>query len=310
MDWSLCIVCQQDTSESLRCPKNRVNCDPVAVYKTFLQNVEAFRSLDALPIKILFDAEATPELLSNQRASWHHSCHQKFVQSRLDRARDKKRKLDEGAASIRRSKRQSLESKPESCIICASVTSEKMHEYSTKKTELNLRTMAIELDDTDLLGRISGGDCVAIEARYHFSCLTDYRNRYRSSVREKTREIDTDYERAKARAFVELVSYIEGALEDGTYLFKVKDLWYLLQNRLKELGHEFTINKTRLKDFLMSHFEELGIQEQFLDGKSKILVFPEGMQKLIKNAFDEHNYQEEALLLQKWLKFAGGKYLD
>lgn len=131
---------------------------------------------------------------------------------------------------------------------------------------------------------ISGGDCVAIEAKYHFSCLTDYCNRYRS------------------RAFVELVSYIEDALEEGTYLFKVKDLWDLLQNRLKELGHEFTINKTGLKYSLMTHFQDLGIQEQFLDGKSKILVFPEGIQNLIKNAFDEHNYQEEALLFAKVAK--------
>ena len=49
--------------------------------------------------------------------------------------------------------------------------------------------MAMELDDTELLGRISGGDCVAIEAKYHFSCLTDYRNRYRPSVRERNRVI-------------------------------------------------------------------------------------------------------------------------
>ena len=71
---------------------------------------------------------------------------------------------------------------------------------------------------------------------------------------------------------------------------------------MKELGHEFTINKTRLKDSLMTHFQDLGIQEQFLDGKSKLLVFPEGMQKVIKNAFDEHNYQEEALLFAKVAK--------
>ena len=163
-------MCQQDTSEFLRCPKDRINCDPVVVYKTFLQNVETFKRLDALPVKILFNAEATPEHLSNQGASWHHSCHQKFTQSRLNRAREKKRKSNEG---------QLLESKPERCILCTCVTPEKMHEYSTKEADLNLQTMAIELDDTELLGRISGGDCVAIEAKYHFSCLTDYRNRYR-----------------------------------------------------------------------------------------------------------------------------------
>ena len=263
MDWSSCIVCQQDTSELLRCPKNRINCDPV-VYKIFLQNVETFKSIDALPVKILINA----------RASWHHSCHQKFTQSRLNRARKKKRKSNEGAISIKHSKRQSLESKSESCILCTCVTPEKMHEYSTKEADLNLRTMAIELDDTELLGRISGGDCVAIEAKYHFFCLTDYRNRYRSSVREKNRVIDTDYERAKARAFVELVSYIEGALEDGTYLFKVKDLWDLLHSRLKKLGHEFTINKTRLKNSLMTHFQDLGISRAVFRWKVKNACFP------------------------------------
>ena len=74
----------------------------------------------------------TPEHLSNQGTSWHHSCRQKFTQSRPSRAREKKRKSNEGAISIRHSKRQSLESKPESCILCTCVTPEKIHEYSTR----------------------------------------------------------------------------------------------------------------------------------------------------------------------------------
>ena len=49
--------------------------------------------------------------------------------------------------------------------------------------------------------------------------------------------------------------------------------------------------------FLNDSFSEFGYSRA--DEKSKMLVFPEGMQKLIKNAFDEHNYQEEALLFSK-----------
>jgi hypothetical protein len=46
-----------------------------------------------------------------------------------------------------------------------------------------LRRMAIEMQDTSLISRISGGDLVAIEARYHRNCLTAYKNRYRSANR-------------------------------------------------------------------------------------------------------------------------------
>ena len=37
-----------------------------------------------------------------------------------------------------------------------------------------------ELQDTELLARISGGDLVAIETKYHFKCLSAYKSKYRS----------------------------------------------------------------------------------------------------------------------------------
>ncbi len=43
--------------------------------------------------------------------------------------------------------------------------------------------MATEMNDTSLLVKLADGDLVAIEAKYHFACLTKYRNRYRSHVR-------------------------------------------------------------------------------------------------------------------------------
>ena len=39
------------------------------------------------------------------------------------------------------------------------------------------------MQDTSLISRISGGDLVAIEAKYHRSCLTANKNRYRSANR-------------------------------------------------------------------------------------------------------------------------------
>ena len=44
--------------------------------------------------------------------------------------------------------------------------------------------------------------------------------------------------------------------------------------------------------------ESSGIQEQS-DGKNKILIFPEDIKSMLKNAFDVHEYQEEALLFAR-----------
>ena len=65
------------------------------------------------------------------------------------------------------------------------------------------------------------GTFVAIEAKYHFPCVTKYRNRYRSYLREKNKNTDFRYEQAKARAFTELILYIECGIEEGTYLLRL-----------------------------------------------------------------------------------------
>ena len=74
---------------------------------------------------------------------------------------------------------------------------EELHDYSTENAELSLRTMASDMNDHDLLTKLSGGDFVATEAKYHFPCITKYRNRYRSYLREKNKNTDFRYEQAK-----------------------------------------------------------------------------------------------------------------
>ena len=113
--------------------------------------------------------------------------------------------------------------------------------------------------------------------------------------------MDIDYERVKARAFVKVVSYVEAATEGELYMFKVKELRCLYQKRLKEFGYDVEINKSKFKESILNYFESSGIQEQS-DGKNKILIFPEGIKSLLKNAFDVHDYQEEALLFVRVAK--------
>jgi len=48
--------------------------------------------------------------------------------------------------------------------------------------------MAVELNDSQILAKLSVGDMVATEAKYHKSCLNKLFNRYRS-LQKKTARI-------------------------------------------------------------------------------------------------------------------------
>ena len=74
--------------------------------------------------------------------------------------------------------------------------------------------------------------------------------------------------------FAELAMDMEGALEEGIYVFKLAELH-------TTLNVTSSINRTRLKKQLMEHFQEHGMQEES-DGKHVIFVFPEGIHSLLR----------------------------
>ena len=104
--------------------------------------------------------------------------------------------------------------------------------------------MATELEDTVLLAKLEGGDLIALEDKYHLACLTKLRNRHRSLLRENQESSDCQIEenQNKAIVFTELVTYIESAVEDGTFCFKFADLHHLLEKRLKEFGIDTSLS--------------------------------------------------------------------
>ena len=109
-----------------------------------------------------------------------------------------------------------------------------------------IRDMANEMSDSDMLVKMSGGvDLVAIEGKYHRSCLTNYRNRYCAFLRAQsvTSQSSISSKQAKARAFAELVMYIESAIEEGTRAFKLAELHTAYESSLINLS----ANRTRLK---------------------------------------------------------------
>ncbi|KAK3884794.1 hypothetical protein Pcinc_010980 [Petrolisthes cinctipes] len=127
-----------------------------------------------------------------------------------------------------------------------------LHEVSTFDTDKNIRDMITELNDTQLLTRICGGDLMAMEAKYHLSCMVKLRNRHRSLIRKQSQvPDDIDSKMNESRAFVELTRYIEEVVTSGTHLFKLSEIHSFHVTRLEELNINKQVNKTRLKDRLL-----------------------------------------------------------
>ena len=301
IDWKLCIICQKKNSENLRCPvRNQSD-----VYGALLNNVEEFRKLTALPVSINFGTQGTVEVFLEKKASWHRSCHQKFNNSMLKRVQTKRKDSEEGSSSNRPKRRcpsLSISQDSMACIFCEDNSiSEHLHKFCTFNSDKAVKTMAADMNDTDLLVKLADSDLVAIDAMYHFTCLTTFRNRYRSHIRSDTSSassLNTTLKRAKARAFTKVVSYIESGIEDETYIFKLSDLHGVYQICLEDLGVDISINKTRLKNELLEHFKHSAVQEQY-DGKNTLLLFPEGMHEVLENVSD---YKNEALKVAKVIR--------
>lgn len=257
-----------------------------------------------MPVELTIPLEITVRELSEKNAVWHKSCHLKFASTKLCRVQDKvaKRKSTTALQEVRKSKRHSTERNVEidRCVFCDEQGGD-LRQVLTLEVDHDVREMAIEMTDTKIIAKISSGDMVALGSKYHTKCILAYRRKF--NALKKNAENDTarnDAKESQARAFAELISYMESMAENGTYLFTLSDLYSLYCARLDELHVNINVHKTRLKNQIIEFYEG-DIQEQ-TDGKNTVLAFNEGIKRLLKDALANRNYAAEAIALAKAAK--------
>ena len=172
IDWRLCVICQQTTSEHVKCPLNAPGSgDKSVTCESFLNRANAFRELKQLPVPL---AEGiTVNDLTMNKGVWHKSCHFKFSQDRLERAKRKRLINGDEHAGIK-TRPQRLSPEKNVCIFCGD-ESGLLHEFRTLEADSRVRSMATDLQDTALLAKIEGGDLIALDEKYHLACLTQLR---------------------------------------------------------------------------------------------------------------------------------------
>ncbi|ELU07992.1 hypothetical protein CAPTEDRAFT_216620 [Capitella teleta] len=144
------------------------------------------------------------------------------------------------------------------CFFCDKPASkkEKLSKALTKEVDLKVREAAESVGDSNLLNKLSAGDMVSIEAKYHPKCQVTLYNHARSAHARSadTQNHASEYEQMHGIAFAELVSYLEDAIQDNsTTVFKLTDLSKFYLARMGHMGQkqDTEFHSTRLKERLL-----------------------------------------------------------
>ena len=175
--------------------------------------------------------------------------------------------------------------KKDTCFFCDEQDSndDTLHEASTFELDAHVRKYALQLGDKPLLAKLSAGDLIAQEAKYHTKCLVSLYNKVRDAD-AKTAEPDPD-RMNHAVALAELVTYIEEARTDALVapVFVLADLAALYTTRMEQLGTIMTerVHSTKLKNRILRYFPDL---EEHKQGRDVLLAFNQDLGSALQKA--------------------------
>ncbi|CAB3979532.1 Hypothetical predicted protein [Paramuricea clavata] len=275
MDWKLCIICQRSTKEALQCPARSKRKDAGAGYFSFIRSALGYRAEIGIEVtQIDIESPGIEQTLTIHNASWHKSCRDLYNNTKLERA--KKRKLaktdkdedrpdeEPSSSSPVKSRRSSILTGPVAaqnlqCFFCDKQDSpDNLHCASTLEVDRRVRDCARLLNDSSLIAKLSTGDLIAMEAKYHANCLASLYNKTRPIRKKSSKSSDELPVDVEKLAFAELIAYIEDILEVETAVLTLSELVRFYQYKLKELEADCgKVNSTRLKERVLKAFSDL-----------------------------------------------------
>jgi len=285
-NWKQCIICQEHTGEALTCPSKSKRKDVGSGYRSLAEQLVEFNELGELPLQLerLDEGDGIEAAMVANNAQYHQSCKLKYNNTKLQRAQKRALASDTDSADHdlyteckrRRSRNSEVSSQEVRCFFCGQSSGTiGLHEAATFQIDERVRACAVLLGDTELLAKLSPGDMVALDAKYHTKCLVGLYNRARKAKADGLKGTDQK-EMFSGIVFAELVMYIEEAHLDGDTapVFKLVDLAQLYNSRMEQLGLKVDtrLHTTRLKERLLAHFPDLRAQKK---GRDVLLVFEE-----------------------------------
>ena len=291
-DWSKCFICQEDKDEKLMFPSVKKEG---AGFSTIVENLKQFESIECLSFsleRLDEQGKGIEETLKQNNACIHNQCKLAYSKTRLQRAEKRKfaESMEAGQESPKFTRKQKTFTESKSlCFFCGEDNSSaQLHEASTvgdDSMDDRVRKCAVRLGDKQLLAKLSAGDLVAQEAKYHAKCLVSLYNRARDSYSDQK---DSHMKNiGHGIALAELVLYINDTRnsQDIATVFKLRDLADLYNRKVEQLGlTENEVHKTRLKERLLAHVPDLQAYKQ---GREMFLAFNQDIGPAIRKAIDD-----------------------
>ena len=303
-DWTHCVICQEKNNEPLQCPANSKHSDVGAGYKTLACNIQKLANLGYMPVEInisrLDEGDGIEETFSRCTARWHRSCYALFNSTKFRRA-EKRHSSQHGESIGEKFTRSNVSGADENtCFLCEEIGSKPLHSVSTLGLDARVRDCASVLEDEKLLVYLSGGDLIAVEAKYHAHCLSLLYRKAQHAKDEVVGEVSDKPHRLDGIALAELVSYIDDSCTSDTTklpVFKLADLARMYQSCRQQLStnSETRVNTSRLKERILMHVPEL---EAYNKGRDIYLALKKDVGAVLQKVHME-DCDEEAMHLAK-----------
>lgn len=293
IDWAQCLLCQTGADQVLIQPT-------LAGYRSLIEHLTEFAKHDALPrtvrLQQMDDGSGLLQTFVSHNAQYHKSCRSKYDSQKVARlqARGERDEIEVESGTSSRTTRSSHEAFDikSVCLFCEDDQTnpkEKLVQASTMSIGETILSHATDLQDTRLLAKLSSTDLVALEAKYHNTCLVKFLNRARSYARAQ-RQVASDPKRVTYGLVVrELVDYIQDMFlfNETAPVFKLSKLTKLVSTRMVCLGvpiEDQSVNRTRLKDELLSFIPGLREGRCGQDGREVVLLFDADVGNAVRDA--------------------------
>ena len=179
-----------DTKECLISPHSNPTKGADDGYVLFSRNIPQFHSVSQMAIKLdparLDDGSGIQETLKTNHAQYHASCRILFNNTKLQRAQKRQRPTGDGdeinSSSNKVPRRGPTRQKAE-CFLHEEEGGE-LREAMTMKLNKKVNKYAKTISDGKLLAKLSAGDVVAQEQKYHPTCLVALYTRERAHLHE------------------------------------------------------------------------------------------------------------------------------
>ncbi|CAE1328153.1 unnamed protein product [Acanthosepion pharaonis] len=233
----------------------------------------------ALEPSRLDEGEGIESTLVRNGAKYHQSCRLLFNNTKLERAQQRRAVPSTPGATDepRRKRRKSADIPKVECFFCEEEDIiSNLQEGMTERLNEHLNQCTRTLNDGKLLAKLSGGDVVALEVKYHLRCLQKLYNAERGYLNSLEKAESSDPGKyLYPVAFSELVIHIMDSKVTNTeaepVVFRLADLASLYKLRLEQLEADSpNVHSTRLKEQLFARISEL---EAHKNGRDVLLAF-------------------------------------